>query len=202
MKETEVTVEVKESYETLKQKLTSQGFSCSKTFTMLDRYYSQISMERLQNRSFEQIISNSFLLRAINSKTDKDEDEINILLYKDKIFDEQGNVIEEEKVQTYIDNAEKHAEIFARAGFKPYATIFSSNELLSNGKFELLIQNVENLGLFIEFEEYDEIKHLSPKEKSSKLISVLKGLGLNLGDDFNCKKLNLYIKQNNSPEPN
>ena len=195
MKETEITVEVLETKASLLDKLTYCGFVQTGEFTMLDRYYSPKNIQQLYSRSFESIIRNSFLLRTIREKKENEDEEINILIYKDKLFDEKGDVIAEEKVQTYIDSAEKHAEIFKKAGFTPYATIKSSNLVYKNKDIEFAIQDVDGVGLFIEFEEYDNISHLTPEEKIEALKNTLLQYNLSLGSNFGCKKLELYLKQ-------
>lgn len=200
MKETEVTVEVLESSNSAEAKLKNLGFTCERVFSMTDRYYSPISIDRLKNRPFESIIRNSFLLRTVNEMTDLDSELVHVLIYKDKIFDQNGDVIEEEKVQTYIDSAEKHAEIFAKAGLVPYATISSFNKVYKREDMEIVLQGVKDLGLFIEFEEMENMKNLPPQEKTKTLISLLQNLGLSLGTDFNCKKLDMYVKKQAEPE--
>ena len=200
MKETEITVEVLEPKQSLTDKLTSYGFIQNCEFTMLDRYYSPKSIQQLNGRSFESVIRNSFLLRTIIKKQENDDEEVNILIYKDKLFNEKGDVIAEEKVQTYIDNAEKHAEIFQKAGFVPYATIKSSNLVYKKGDIEFVVQDVDGVGLFIEFEEYESISHLSPEEKIETLKNTLLQFDLSLGTNFSCKKLELYLKQINQKQ--
>lgn len=199
MKETEITVEVFEPKQTLINKLINLGFINTKNFSMNDKYYSIIPKNRLAERCFESIIRNSFLLRKIHIEN-SNEDDVQLLIYKDKIFDEQGNVIAEEKVQTHIDSVDKHATIFEKSGFSPYATINSYNQIFKNGNIEFAIQDVDGLGLFIEFEEYEEIANLTPEEKIHILKETICGLGLTLGNDFNCKKLEMVLQKNDSEQ--
>lgn len=196
MRETEITVEVLEEKQTLIDKLINCGFVQQCEFTMHDKYYSPIPLVILKGNNFETIIRNSFLLRTIKEIKESKNQEINLLIYKDKQFDKQGNVVSEEKVQTSLNSTEKHYEIFKKAGFNPYATILSSNVVFKKEEVELVIQDVEGVGIFIEFEEYESISHLPPKEKIEVLKNTLLSLKLSLGTNFSCKKLELYLNKN------
>ena len=60
---------------------------------------------------------------------------------------------------------------------------------------EFVIQVVEDLGIFIECEENKSIEHLSSDEKFEYLKKFILGLGLEIGDDFSCKKVYMkYLK--------
>ena len=76
------------------------------------------------------------------------------------------------------------------SGFALYKFVFKKEEV------ELVIQDVEGVGIFIEFEEYESISHLPPKEKIEVLKNTLLSLKLSLGTNFSCKKLELYLNKN------
>ena len=194
MKETEITVEVLDSFLSTKNTLEQQGFSCIETFTMTDKYYSLLKQEKIKNLSFQNIIKNSFLIRHITSNNCST---YNALIYKNKIFNDLGQVIEEEKVQTTVENTEKVCDILRLAGFHSYITIQSTNLVYKKDNVEFVVQDVNNLGLFIELEELEHMETLKPEEKINQLINILKQLKLPLGDNFHCNKLEMLLKKDN-----
>ena len=50
------------------------------------------------------------------------------------------------------------------------------------------------IGLFIEYEEEENMKQLSSKEKFEKMKDFLISLKLKIGNDFSCKKVFLKLK--------
>ena len=62
---------------------------------------------------------------------------------------------------------------------------------------EFALQIIDELGIFIEYEEDETMQALSEKEKINVMLETLKNLGLKLGDDFSCKKVYLKFKKDN-----
>ena len=60
------------------------------------------------------------------------------------------------------------------------------------------IQVIENLGIFIECEEFEAIQDLSVKQKLEYLIKIVSSLNLKLGADYSCKKVLMLIKKPNN----
>lgn len=55
-------------------------------------------------------------------------------------------------------------------------------------KMEMAVQDVENLGIFIEYEEDESVSGLPVSEKINKMKENLKDFGFVLGDNYGCKK--------------
>ena len=110
------------------------------------------------------------------------------MCYKNKVIDENENVIAEEKIKTKIDDLQNTLKILNSANITNWCNLKQDMIIYSNNKVEFALQIVENLGVFIEFEETEEISSWSEKDKINYLVNYLKSLGLNLGKDFSCKK--------------
>jgi len=55
------------------------------------------------------------------------------------------------------------------------------------------LQEVENLGVFIEYEENNKMENMQSEQKRTLIISRLNELGLDLGIDYNCKKVYMML---------
>jgi len=186
MKNTEITAQIFDDYQTTKQKLLNLGYNEIHSFEMNDSYFTSLSNTSIQ---YQDLINNSFLLRKFS------DDSTHYMIYKNKEFDKNGNVVSEEKIISKIDSFESVKNILNNANFNNYANILTKIYVFKKDDIEFVLQNVESLGLFIEIEEFKAIKNFSTEEKLDKLITFLKKLNLNIGDNYNCKKLEMIIKQ-------
>lgn len=178
--ETEITVQVFDDFETIKNKVSEHGFRLVREKKMYDKYFSRFSLNKLRTMKYKNVIANSFLIRSF-------ADDDATLVYKNKVV--KGNtVVMEEKIKTKIDSVQSAKQIFEMAGLSNWCNLMQDMFIFSDGTTELAVQVVENLGIFIEYEEDESVKNLALKEKLSKMKEKLLGLGLNLGEDFGCKK--------------
>ena len=190
MRETEITVAVLEGVNDTLDKLKSQGFDLTEKILMTDYYYSKYPDEVLGNFSYEEMIRNSFVLRKVESAVCESQ-----LIYKDKELDENGAVVSEEKIKCSVADFDKTAKVLSAAGLNRWIELKQNMYLFEKEEIVFMVQDVEGLGVFIEYEEDDTMEGLSTYEKIEKMATTLKGLGLKLGDDLSCKKVYLsYLK--------
>ncbi|MBQ7467145.1 MAG: hypothetical protein IJS74_03640 [Clostridia bacterium] len=186
MKETEITVQVFDSFDNIDKILKQEGFVVTRKFLLDDHYFT--SLNDIKDVEFKNIIKNSVLIRKNES------DEICIeMLYKNKEFDDAGNVVCEEKVKVNISDLEKAVSILTLAGFNNFVNCKQNCYVYKNDELELCLQIVDNLGIFIEYEEDESVKDLLPEEKIEVMKNKLKKLGLQLGEDFSCKKVFMLL---------
>ena len=105
MQETEVTVQLLDDFGTINKILLDQGFKMLENYQINDYYYSKYDF--IKEMSYPEMIRNSFLVREII-----DDHPFAMLTYKDKKFDDKGNVISEEKTKLRIASANEALEIF------------------------------------------------------------------------------------------
>ena len=60
---------------------------------------------------------------------------------------------------------------------------------------DFVLQEIEGLGNYIEYEEQPYMKDWTEEEKITELLNTLKNIGLNLGEDYSCKKILKKFKQ-------
>lgn len=190
MKETEITVQVFEEKEKILNHLKEQGFDLERTFQLNDWYY--IKHDDISSMTYQDLISQSILLRQII--TNKESCQI---CFKDKTYDDVGNVISEEKIVSHIDNLSKTQQIFDHAGLNNYCTLLNSSFVFRKGELYFAVQVIEGLGIFIEYEEDETLPQgLSPHEKINIMLDRVKSLGLSVGDNYSCKKVEMYLQKN------
>lgn len=188
---TEVTVQVFETLEKVKSVLGSAGFSFIETYYINDYYFSRFDNEELNKMKYIDILDNSFLVREIKDESCKVQ-----LIYKKKEVDDEENVLHEEKVKLNVDSLENALKIFNFSKINNWIKLKNTTYVYKKGEIKLLVQQVEDLGLFIELEEFGSISNLRDKEKVEYMISFLKTFNLQFGEDFSCKKV--YMKFLNS----
>ena len=190
MKETEITVQVFNSINEINTILLSQGFKMIENFQLNDWYFSKL--DNVNKIPYLDLLNNSFLVRQILGDREKIE-----LCYKQKELDEYGNVIKEEKTKAILSSLSDTIEIFKKAGLNNYCVVKNNSYVYEKGKIAFVLQVVENLGTFIEYEEDETMKNMNEKEKFNYMVSIVNSLGLKLGKDYSCKKVYMLLHKNN-----
>ena len=75
-------------------------------------------------------------------------------------------------------------------------TLKQKNTYYKNGEKTIILSHVENLGDFIEVEEYPSISNLIDTEKIDILKQYINSFNFKIGSDYSCKKVYmLYLKK-------
>ena len=188
MKETEITVQVFDELEDIDKKLKDQGFNMIENYQLNDWYFTHL--KNIDGIKYQELLNNSILIREIVD----DNPQIQ-LVFKKKELDDFGNVITEEKTKVNVSDLSKCLAIFQMAGFNNYATVKNNSYVYQKENISFVVQVIENLGIFIEYEEDETMREMVPTQKFEYMSSILKGLGLELGQDFSCKKVYMLLKK-------
>lgn len=187
---TEITVEVLENIEKAKRMIEEKGFRCTEIFEIDDLYYSRLSLEELMKLNYAELIKNSFLIRKLITK----DEVFATLIYKDKIVDDNEIVIGETKIKSSVADVDSLKEIFKLTNLTCWCELHQHMSIFDNSKTSFMLQEVENLGNFIEYEEDLSLHEIDTYKKIEILKERIKELGILLGDDFSCKKTYLKFK--------
>ena len=193
MRETEITVEVFDLREDLNRLLNDKGFLIEEKYILIDYYYSKHALEELKFFTYKDLIENSFLIRYVNDGQEKVQ-----LCYKNKVVNSQGIVVSEEKVRCSLGDMESAKKIFNLAGLTCWCNIKQDITVYKKDNMKFLLQEVDGLGTFIEYEEHEGMQHLSEQQKIDVLMRELSTLGLKFGKDYSCKKVYLKFKKDNN----
>ena len=137
--------------------------------------------------SYKSLIKNSFLLRKVVKEKDKLQ-----LCYKDKKI-KNNCVIGETKIVSNIDDFEKAIKIFDMAKLTNWCISKNYSTVYRKGELSFALQDVEGLGIFIEYEEDETMNGLSPNQKIDFMKDIVNNLGLKLGEDYSVKKPYLML---------
>ncbi len=182
MKETEITVQVFNSFEEIDKILKEQGFARVENFQINDWYFSKIN--NVKRLKYVDLMDNSFLVRQILSFSEEVQ-----ICYKKKNLDSLGNVVSEEKFTTKVDSLKTTLNIFKNSKLNNYCKIENNTFVYQKKDVCFAVQVVKDLGIFIEYEENESIKNMKANEKIEQLKATIQSLNLNLGKDFSCKKI-------------
>lgn len=180
--ETEITVQVNEPIEDIFEKLKKKGYKLEESVVMRDKYFSKFTVKKLLSLKYKTVLANSFLIRSFDGEENSAK-----IVYKNKVI-KGDTVLMEEKISTKIGAPEDAEKVFLMAGLTNWCSLVQHMYIFKNDKMEMAVQDVENLGIFIEYEEDESVSGLPVNEKLKKMKENLKDFGFVLGDDYGCKK--------------
>lgn len=175
MSELEITCQLFEDILKIKEELKKQGFSYKKEFLIDDTYFYNKQTGEFSIK--EGKLTDSLVVRYVNENDKK------IICKK-----YNSNVIEKSvlKIEN-IQNAEKHLIML---GFEKIFKLKYKNYMYENEEYIVYIQEIKELGLFIELEAKGQ-KHKTVDD----LIKFLKTMNLQIGTEFNIRKAELLYNK-------
>ena len=186
MKQIEITVRVNNQLNEIDSILTRQGFRIIRRSRIEDNYktleYNNLSKDNILN-----VLSKCVLIRYLNVNNEK---EFKKITYKNKIYD-NNNVISEEKISVNIDDINNADKLFEILGFKTIVNVNYDAIVYSNDKIELCFQDVEGLGLLLEYENEKDFDGYSSDEiikEKYKMLDEIKKYNLNITNEIDVKK--------------
>lgn len=185
MIEVEILVEIKEDYIHALEKL--KRFAFINEVTLEDEYFYDPLRNNLkpnsQNKTFE-----SFRLRTTSN--------INQLTYKKDIYRDTIWLYSNEN-QIEISNSQIARNIILLLGLKPLLVLKSKKRYYRLDNYEIVLEQVENLGIFLEIEYTGNIDESFVEEEKAKIRTLIKNIDIKTSDELNCGKPELYVIRNN-----
>lgn len=186
MKQIEVTVKVKNTLEEIDELLTSKGFKLIRKSRVEDDYVCPKELKVDKNNILE-VLSSCVLIRYLKTA----EAEFKKLTYKNKEYSKDGVVISEEKINVSIDDTKKAQELFEKINFKKLVSVHYDVIVYSNNDYEFAFQNVEGLGLLLEFENENDFEGVSDEtivSEKQKMYEIIKTYGIKVENNYDIKK--------------
>lgn len=184
MKEIEILVEVKDDIDTAKNKL--KDFEYVGLNHTIDEYYYDPLRDDLKPDNNNQL-ANCLRLRAKNDNY--------YVTYKNDVFEGEKWLYSNE-YETKIESIEMMKEVFERLGLKKFLEIDNNKEIYKTDKYEIALEDVKDLGIFLEVEYCtDEDVDVSKiKEEIQKFIDKLE---INVSEELNMGKPEMYMHKHN-----
>ncbi len=185
MKQVEITTRVLETLDSITQKLEKQGFQIIRKSRVEDEYLTQYQGTFEQKHILE-MLSSSVLLRYLNANgkiTKK-------ITYKQKTYQNEI-VMTEEKINVNCDDLDTAKKLFLALHFRPLVKVCYDVIVFSNQKIELAFQNVENLGLLVEYENVKDFSDSTEEEivlAKQQMLKEIKNLNIQTTEEMDVKK--------------
>lgn len=155
-KELEITVRVNCSYEKLHNELLNNNFEIKEEYELNDDYMIDNSVNIDSLESLE-ILKKCILVRDIVGIK-------KVLLYKYKKYADNGDILEQGKVECPIEDINKAINFMESINYKHLFKIYDKCIVYANDKTELVVQLVNDKYIFIEMESKSE--HLNKEFNS------------------------------------
>ena len=186
MKQIEITVRLNESLESANEKLSERGYKLIRESDIYDIYMSS-KINELNKDNITTILSKCVLLRSLKLE----DKEIKKITYKNKEYDEKGDVVSEKKINLNCEDLNKAYELFSNLDFEKLVEVKYHVSVYEKNGIEYAFQDVENLGVLIEYENLNDFEGKSIEEirkEKAKMYETIVSEGLILTDELDIKK--------------
>lgn len=198
MKQIEITVRLDEEMQSAINKLENQGFKKIRE-SEIDDIYMTSKLKELNKDNIQSILKKSVLLRNLKLENK----EIKKITYKNKDIDKNGDIISEQKIDLDCSDLEKAKDLFEHLEFEEFIRVRYKVTVYSKDKVEYAFQDVEDLGVLIEYENIDDFEGKSLDEINNiknNMFQEIKNTSINLTEEKDVKKayeliLNKYFSE-------
>ncbi len=184
MKEIEVLVEVYDDIEKAKNILNRFQYIGKKQ--VIDEYYYDPKRDDLKPDKDGEIY------KCLRLRKKNDEF---LVTYKDDVF-EDNKWLYSNEYETKIESIDTMRKILEELGLIKFIEINNTKETYINDKYEIVLENVKDLGLFMEV-EYCTNDEVDVKQIKKEIQSFIDDLDINVSEELNCGKPEMFIKKNN-----
>ncbi len=184
MKEIEVLVELHDEITNIKKKF--EKFNYEGLKRVVDEYYYDPKRDALKPDKENQL-SHCLRLRSKN-------DDYSIT-YKDDVF-ENGKWLYSNEYETKVESIIMMKKIFDRLGLVKFIEIDNKKEIYTYNDYEIVIEDVKDLGIFMEV-EYCTNDNVDVKQVKEEIQNFINGLELNVSEELNMGKPEMYMKKHN-----
>lgn len=185
----EITVRVKGDLKDFYKTVEEKRFEVTDKFKMDDTFFIPQNLD-LENMTAREILANAVLVRIVEKRNGK---LVKNITYKNKVFDENGNILSQSKVECEILNPEDAKKLFSAIGFKEIMRIKESDIVFEKDGFSFSVKDIENGDKLIEAEANPDIEEMNTLDKIKVMfdkyeIPIYK-------DDYFVKKAELELNK-------
>lgn len=176
----------------LKNKMLKMGFIVQEDFQVNDIYMIK-EEKKVSIEDIDSILSNYILVRETVGKRC-------LLVIKQKEINDKGEILKQSTIKCPIEKVDEGYNFIKNLGYKKLLELRNHNILLSNGKNEIYIQDVESLGTYIEMEKKNLLLPNNNGDTLEEMIENLKQYNFSIDEStfFAKKAYDMLIKMENS----
>lgn len=187
-KELEICVKVLTDFNSIMKIMEEKGFKVQEDFQLNDIYMLENNKE-ISLENADDLLSNYILVRETIGKRI-------MLVKKSKKLNDKNEIIEQQSIKCQISDKKAGYEFMTNLGYKKFLELNDHNVLLTNGKNEIYIQDVENLGVYIEMEQNNLLLDNNNGDTLEDMINNLKEYNLPIDESnlFSKKAYDMLLK--------
>lgn len=186
----EITVKIDLELNNLLNYLNKNRFKFHQSFRCIDTFL--IKNEDFSNELSYEDFNKCLILRELIFK----DKTLRLLLRKIKTYDSSGNIIESQEESTSIDDVKKIKTEYLENGYKELIKMDDYCYTFSKNMHEFIVEHINSLGTFIEFENRNFDSIISNGNSIEELISLFDTFNIPyIKDDYFCKKAWLLYKK-------
>ena len=182
MKEIEILVEVKDDIDKIMNIF--KRFDYEGTKHVIDEYYYDPLRDNLKPDKNNQL-NHCLRLRTCNDTFS--------ITYKDDVFN--GNKwLYSNEYETEVNDVMVIREIFSKLGLVKFIEIDNTKEAYKYNDYEIVLENVKDLGIFMEV-EYCTNDDVDVKDIKKDIQTFIDNLDINVSEELNMGKPEMYMKK-------
>ena len=183
MKEIEILVEVYSSIDEIKNILNKFDYKGSKE--VIDEYYYDPNKDDLKPDKDNKLYK---CLRL------RQKDNEFFITYKDDIFD-NGKWLYSNEYETKVESIDITRNILNKLGYIKFIEINNKKSIYEYDKYEITLEEVKDLGLFLEV-EYCTSDDVDVKKIKEEIQEFIDSLNINVSEELGMGKPELYLNRN------
>ncbi len=183
MKEVEILVKVKSYKKNVLDKLSKFNFAGKKE--ILDIYFYDKKRKSLKLKNNH--LTECFRLRKKNNK--------NYITYKIDKFDNFGKWIYSEEEETEVKDFNIVVKIISLLGLTPLVEINNIKHTYYTREYEIVLEEVKNLGLFLEVEKLKVGDKEDVVVVKKEIFNFIKSLDIEIGEELDSGKPELMLNK-------
>ena len=171
-KELEICVKALVPFKEIINDMLEKGFHVQEEFQLNDIYMVPKDKE-ISLKEVDKLLSNYVLVRETVGKKI-------MLTLKNKEINSKGEIVKQSSIKCQITNVDDGYKFMKELGYKKMLEIKDHNILLSNGKNEIYVQDVEGLGTYIEMEQKNLLLDNNNGNDIEEMINTLNSYDLKI----------------------
>lgn len=171
-KELEICVKASVPFKEIINDMLEKGFHVQEEFQLNDIYMVPKDKE-ISLKEADKLLSNYVLVRETVGKRI-------MLTLKNKEINSKGEIVKQSSIKCQITNVDDGYKFMKELGYKKMLEIKDHNILLSNGKNEIYVQDVEGLGAYVEMEQKNLLLTNNNGDNIEEMINILNSYDLKI----------------------
>lgn len=184
MQEIEILVELMASIDDAKKALSIFNYQGAKK--TLDVYYFDPLRENLKMNNSDKILE----CCRVRTKNEKSYVTYKVDIYNGDLWSHS------DEYETEVQDANSIHSILNCLGLKELVTIVNTKHTFISEKYEIVVEDVVDLGCFLEVELLEVPKEKTIEELKNEIFIFISGLGLKIGPELNSGKPELLLIKN------